>query len=46
MTIYPSWDEVANKTMSQTQCWQLDYYFEISAMNGLPKKRILELYNQ
>lgn len=33
MRVYPSWDIATNKQAKSTQNWQLEYFFEISALN-------------
>ena len=42
--VYPIWDLAISKQATQTQSWQLEYFYEINTL--LDSEFIVELYNQ
>jgi hypothetical protein len=44
--VYPPWDIAENKQAKQTQTWQLQYFFEISAKTDIAKMKIFFQNNQ
>ncbi|WLR42096.1 MepB family protein [Bacillus carboniphilus] len=46
LRVYPSWESPTGKQALMTQKWQLPYFVDMSNMNDLPIKKILQLYLQ
>jgi hypothetical protein len=44
--VYPPWDIAENKQAKQTQAWQLQHFFEISAATDITKMKIFFQNNQ
>jgi hypothetical protein len=44
--VYPPWDIAENKQAKQTQVWQLQYFFEISATTDIAKMKTFFQNNQ
>jgi hypothetical protein len=44
--VYPPWDIAENKQAKQTQAWQLQYFFEISAATDMAKMKTFFQNNQ
>ena len=42
MRVYPPWEDNLNKTATQTQKWQKEYFIDLS--DKIDYKRLAELY--
>lgn len=41
MRVYPSWESVDNKTAFKTQCWQTEYFVDLSLEDDIVSKKVL-----
>ncbi len=45
MRVYPPWDMTTNKQAQKTQKWQLNYFLDLSNIDGIDSVRLMKLYN-
>ncbi|MBD7984244.1 MepB family protein [Sporosarcina sp. Sa2YVA2] len=45
LRVYPSWDSPPSKQAIKTQEWQLPYFVDMSNLNELAERKMVELYS-